>query len=613
VTVQDVLPAALDNNGSDVPEYVGIRLSKERVSAADGEISRIGWRKLLVSAFLILLVVLASRFMHRTAPPQEPKLVPLSTYPGLEYMPSISPDQTQVAFEWTGQNPSDPYGVYVKRIGDERARRLTETPPGASDGDPVWSPDGKQIYFARRGDGQNGIFVVSAEGGTARKAIATSLASRRLRRARFDISPDGKTIVYPDALPGKDTVALFLVDLASSQSRQITWPATNSEGDGDPVFSHDGKLLAFQRDTLDLQQVFVIPGGGGGELHLVTSSASSDFLDGLGWTSDDHEILLGGKQLRRIALGGDDAVVSNIMFLPGPATFPTVRGELLAYVQAAVNANIWKLELRDATHAAGEPAKLISSTRQQAAAAFSPDGSRIAFQSDRSGHWEIWICNRDGSDAVQLTHFGGLLAGTPRWSPDGKMVAFDARVGGLSQIYIVSAQGGEPQRITNSHEGSDVPSWSRDGKWIYYSADLNGLQNVWKVPASGGTPEAITQRGGIYAAESPDARYIYYSRGSHDPAIWRIPVEGGPEEQVKGVPTPFDCSHWVIVSSGIYLVDSNADLLFYRAGNQSTTRILHDQRFVTDWSMAISPDGREVVWAQIDDRSADLMLVEHFR
>ena len=52
-------------------------------------------------------------------------------------------------------------------------------------------------------------------------------------------------------------MALFLFDLSTLQSRQITNPPANSEGDGDPAFSHDGKTLAFQRNTLDLEQIYI--------------------------------------------------------------------------------------------------------------------------------------------------------------------------------------------------------------------------------------------------------------------------------------------------------------------------------------------------------------------
>ncbi len=543
----------------------------------------------------------------------DPKVVPLTTYPGLETTPSLSPDGKQVAFAWTGPNSTDPYKVYFRPVGDDRPRRLAEPPADAADGDPVWAPDGKSIYFFRRGGGHPGIYVASIAGGPARLVVATSFSGgRRVRRARFDVAPNGKTLVYPDELPGQETIALFLFDLGTLQRRQITNPPQNSEGDADPAFSHDGNTLAFQRDTSNLDEIYVIPPAGG-TARLLTSSFVPEFIDGLAWTADDRGVVFGGNHLRRVSVSPGKSSIANIPFVPGLATFPSIRDNSLAYVQSQTNANIWKLDLRDSTHAAEDPSILITSTRQQAAASFSPDGSRIAFQSDRSGNWEIWTCDRDGSNAVQLTHFGGAPTGTPRWAPDGKQIAFDSDANGGSQVYVVSANGGEPRQLTNGPESGEVPSWSRDEKWIYYSTSHNSSPNIWKLPVGGGAPQPVVSNSGIYAVESLDRKYLYYSRSSHDSTIWRIPIGGGPEEQVPGAPKPFEPSHWSLVASGIYIVDGNGDLLFYKFDTGSVTRVLHDARFLTDWSMAVSPDGREIVWAQVDENRADLMLVENFR
>jgi Tol biopolymer transport system component len=223
------------------------------------------------------------------------------------------------------------------------------------------------------------------------------------------------------------------------------------------------------------------------------------------------------------------------------------------------------------------------------------------------------MCDRDGSNAIQLTHFGGPLSGTPRWSPDGKQIVFDSRANGVSKVYAVSTDGGTPRQLTNDAAGGEVPAFSRDGRWIYYSSNRKSVTNIWKLPVEGGPPQPVTSNNGIYAGESFDGEYLYYSRSALDPTIWRIPLKGGSEEQVLGVPKPFDPSHWALVASGIYLINGNGDLLFFHFDKASVTQVFHDQRFLTDWSMAISPDGREIAWAQIDDRAADLMLVENFR
>lgn len=567
--------------------------------------------KRVAVSLILWAIVMAAVWLLRPRPLiEDPVVTPLTTYQGLETMPSLSPDGLWVAFAWTGSNPTDPYGVYVKQVGQEHAQRITDTPPGASDSDPVWMPDGHSILFFRRSGPNSGIYVVPALGGPARQLATVSLIGRRIRRARFDVSPQGNTVVYPNGIAEHKTIALFALDLRTMQSRQLTYPPPDSQGDGDPAFSHDGKMVAFQRNVTDLEQVYVVRAAGG-EARVLTQDNRMD-IDGLAWTSEDEQILLGGPQLRRIPAAERGETIAVVPYVPGPVLYPSLRGNRLVYSQAWNNANIWKLDLRGPTQALGPPAVLISSTRQQAAASFSPDGSQIAFQSDRSGSWEIWKSARDGSNAVQLTHFGGPLTGTPRWSPDGQQIAFDSRASGKSEIYVIAANGGTPRQVTNNAQDGEVPAWSRDGKWIYYSSDRNGVANIWKAPIAGGAEQQVTTNGGIYAAESFDGEYVYYSRGPVDPTLWRVAVKGGAEELV-GAPKPFDCSHWTVAPSGLYVIDSDSTLNFYDFSTRRSTNVIQYPGFLTDWSVAVSPDGREVVWTQIDARSADLMLVENFR
>ena len=618
VTVREAQPAVVEPEA--MAASIAVDVTPPAVPAEPAPITSISLKSarqpnLRRSFFLTLFLCAAAAaivwFMRPQPVDPDPKVSPLTTYPGLENMPALSPDGTRVAFAWTGPNVGDPYKVYVKRIGDEGAQRITETPPEAADGDPVWTPDGRSLYFYRRGGPSSGIYVAPAQGGTARQLIATSISGSLIRRARFDISPQGNSIIYPDRLPERQTIALFLLDLTTMKSRQLTFPPPNSEGDGDPAFSHDGKTIVFQRNVLNLEEVYVMPAAGG-DVRLLTKDRRMD-IDGFAWTGDDRYILVGGQHFRRISASEAERDSTMIPYLPGPVNFPSLRGSLLAYSEGWINANLWKLELSGPSRADGEPTKLIASTRQQAAASFSPDGSQIAFQSDRSGNWEIWKANRDGSNAVQLTHFRGPMAGTPRWSPDGREIAFDSRASEVSEIYLVSADGGEPRQVTTGSAANEVPAWSRDSKWLYYSSNRDGVINIWKMPAAGGPEQRVTVNGGIYAAESHDSAYIYYSRGPTDPTLWRMPVKGGAEDLVSGAPKPFGTSHWALAATGIYIVDQNGNLIFYDFARRQTSTIIHHPEFLTNWSLAVSPDGREVVWPQVDARAADLMLVENFR
>ena len=91
----------------------------------------------------------------------------------------------------------------------------------------------------------------------------------------------------------------------------------------------------------------------------------------------------------------------------------------------------------------------------------SPDGRRVAFASDRSGEWEIWLADPDGSNAVQLTSMGAPVTGYPRWSPDGERIVFHSNLEGQCEVYVIPAAGGKPRNLT-SHPASDcVPQLLR--------------------------------------------------------------------------------------------------------------------------------------------------------
>ena len=165
----------------------------------------------------------------------------------------------------------------------------------------------------------------------------------------------------------------------------------------------------------------------------------------------------------------------------------------------------------------------------------SPDGRRVAFTSDRSGNWEIWLADRDGANAIALTSMGAVAAGYPHWSPDGGHVAFHSNVEGQWDIYLVSASGDKPRRLTSHPASDDFPSFSRDGKWIYFSSDRAAGQqrSIWKVAVAGGDAVQVTTTAAYAPLESPDGAYLYYVETIDRPsALLRMPVVGGAAEKV---------------------------------------------------------------------------------
>ena len=151
--------------------------------------------------------------------------------------------------------------------------------------------------------------------------------------------------------------------------------------------------------------------------------------------------------------------------------------------------------------------------------------------SSRSGSAEIWICNSEGTDLLQLTTMGGswLTSGDPRWSPDGQRIVFSSRKDGHWQIYVVSIESRVVRQLTAGPNDSSRPSWSRDGHWIYYHSEVERSGQIWRIPSEGGSPVQITHDKGDEPFEAWDGKSVYYVK-SH--AIWKVPSEGGTEALV---------------------------------------------------------------------------------
>src|SRR5262249_20666742 len=151
----------------------------------------------------------------------------------------------------------------------------------------------------------------------------------------------------------------------------------------------------------------------------------------------------------------------------------------------------------------------------------------------RSGSQQIWICNADGSNPVQLTSFRGSVF-FPNWSPDGQRLVFHARAEGQADadIFSVPATGGSPKRLTTSPSDDVLASYSQDGLWIYFTSRRSGPPEIWKMPADGGNAIRLTFGGAIMGVESPDKETLFYAHLDSERGIWKIPVHGGDAVQV---------------------------------------------------------------------------------
>jgi Tol biopolymer transport system component len=293
----------------------------------------------------------------------------------------------------------------------------------------------------------------------------------------------------------------------------------------------------------------------------------------------------------------------------------------LIYTKSLQDSNIWRIR-EDRSGMVSQPEPLINSTREDANAQFSPDGSRIAFQSTRSGSDEIWVCRSDGSNAMRVSNIGGAQVGGPQWAPDGERIIFHARPEGSADLYVVNADGGPARRLTREPTQESLPSWSRNG-WIYFSSNRLGPTEIWKMQAEGGAPIPVTSgRGGSVGLESIDGKWLYYSRLNLNDrviSLRRVSVDGGESKEL--LPSLANTRAFFVVEGGVYFIpapeaDKHTSIRFLEFSSGKIREVVRIEKPV-GWGLSVFPIARglprTILYSQVDQDSNDLMLIQNLR
>ena len=574
------------------------------------------WRFALLAIGLLLMATIGPYLLRRRPQVQSDNLTitPLTTFPGFEIGPSFSPDGNQIAFSWHGFEKEFQSDLYIKQVGQERVVQLTHHPSIhlAS----AWSPDGRSIAFMRQSDPDaTGIYLTSPLGGSERKLADTT----PFGPMGLSWSADGKWLAFAKASspatkadPSPEDFSIHLVNVETTEERVLPDPSPDCVYTRQPAFSPDGKYLA---------AACVLISGGVAKIYVqtpdgkhareVAGATSSEGFTGIAWAADSHSLLYSSDlHLWRVPLAGGKP--EKLLFAQDVASPAVARtGNRLAYAQVSNSSSIWRLELGSQAKPAGPATKLISSSRGDRDPHISPDGKYIAFLSGRSGSSEVWVCDRDASNPVQLTFFGGSRIGRTSWSPDSRRIVFDLRASGNAELYIVNGDGGPPRRLPTGTINASNPFWSGDGHWIYFNTERP--ESIWKASVEGGAAVRLTGEVGDWPQESVDRTRVLFrkSQGGHI-QVWSASVNGGDERPV----TEMTSQGWVPARSGIYFIDGSPphfSLGYFDFVTWHARKIADLPGLFIVWGPTLSPDGHTVLFTGREHSESDIFLVEGFR
>jgi TolB protein len=218
-------------------------------------------------------------------------------------------------------------------------------------------------------------------------------------------------------------------------------------------------------------------------------------------------------------------------------------------------------------------------------AAWSPDGSKIAFSQDTDAGYDIFVMSADGSGTpTNITNIPGDDL-TPTWSPDGSRIAFASqRDGDYLDLYTMEPDGSNVAQLVDPGGYAAVPSWSPDGSKIAYYANESGNFDIFVVPSGGGIPERLTDDPARDASPSwsPDGQFItfYTRRDNADPfncgncneEVYIMDAVGDDERRVTDNPNEDESPDWQRLPS--VAGDSDCD------GEVDSVDALHDLRYV---------------------------------
>jgi Tol biopolymer transport system component len=316
---------------------------------------------------------------------------------------------------------------------------------------------------------------------------------------------------------------------------------------------------------------------------------------------------LGTASPVRISGVQEDASWPTVVAAPGDSALR------IAYTQSRLMVNIYRWDLprtRDGQPRTPEtaPRTVCPSSRSDRAVHYSPDGSRIAFVSDREGWREIWVCNADSSEPVRVTSLRGEHTDSPRWAPDSQRLVFTTSFEENRDVWIADLRTGDLRQLTQepSHEGR--ASWSSDGHWIYFRSNRSGRDEIWKTAVEGGGDAIQITRNGAYEPfEALDGSRLYFAKSRAYRGVWSVPISGGEETLVTGEVRE---GHWSVAADGIYyLIDG--EIRVYRFSSGSVEKVARIPGSPALWTgFSVRPDGQSLLWCQTTRNDNDILMLE---
>jgi Tol biopolymer transport system component len=410
----------------------------------------------------------------------------------------------------------EPFSIVLMEVTTGHKIQFSNPPAGTvGDSNPAISPDGKTLAFIRGvSSGVDDIFIRKMESGAQARALTTD--------KRYIISmawsADGKYILFSSNRAGNHS--LWKVPATGGTPERVASVAENAS---DPVFSRDGKLMAFSQFYMDTNIW---------RMELDTASRRK--------------------------------VITSTQYDASPNYSPDGSGIVFRSGRSGTG-ELWTAlaDGSDERQVTNQRNSLTGSPR------WSPDGSRIAFDSRPEGQPDIFVVDATGGNMRRITDDPREDV-VPSWSRDGKWIYFGSNRNGSWQVWKAPSGGGNAIQVTRS--GGFAAMESKDGRYVYY-AKGRSVEGLWRVRVDGTGEEPVLERlrAGLWGYWALSAKGIYFGdkeSGESGYALYLLPA--GRKDPVR---IAFFDKPLIAADSGFSLSPDEKSLLFTQI-DQSGSDIL---------------------------------------
>lgn len=489
----------------------------------------------------------------------------------------------------------------------------------------TFSSDGNYLYFVKGLPGGPGEGSFSDRGTLYKMPVLGKDEKKLIENVdgHIALSPNGDRLAFVRQYPKQGRSVLHLAGADGTGEREL---AVRSFPDnylpGGPAWSPDGKTIAcatnnFSAD-IPYRGIVGIDVATGKERPIGTKHWYGA-TKRLAWLADGSGLLVLGAEYSRglnqiwllSAAGNESRRLVNDLNDYADMSL-TADAKIMATVRSDRMVNLWVAPAEDASRAQ----KITAGTGREDGVrglTWTPDG-RIIFRSMVGDAPHLWIVNRDGTGARQLTADGGEHF-DPAVSPDGKSIVWSSSAAGRRNLWRMGLDGTNPEGLSN---GSNEwhPDFSPDGKWLVIVTTVHSLA---KLPATGGPLARLTNGLSWRPAISPDGKWIAYNRLDEPSGQWQIgviPFEGEAPPRIFNAPSPsiFRALRWTPDGRGIAypVTTGNVSNLWMQpldGGPPRRWTAFNDQ---TIFDFAWSRDGKQLVFSR-GVINSDIVLLSNFK